>query len=278
MQQVNPSFNIQPGGIDFNTAQLFAEAGPSGISLAVLDAENCFVALVQYAFPAGTADKELAEYLQRVCSNETLLQHPYRRTHLFWNFAESILVPAELMNAERNMNMLNLVFGDAAQTIIRSDFLYRHNLHNVYRLPDSAAGLFSVYLPVATQTHLYSALVTRDMPEGNHLFTVFYSSSMVVLLSREGKLQVVQQFNYSNADDCVYHLLNVCRGFEVLPDSVTLHINGMIDERSALYAAIYKYFLHLVFDELPRGYGYTDEIKNHPPHFFSHLFELASCV
>lgn len=278
MQQVNPSFNIQSGGIDFNSAQLFAEAGPTGISFAVLNEENCFVALLQYAFPAGQGEKELAENLRQVCSNETLLQHHYRRTHLFWNFAESILVPAELMNADRNVNMLNLVFGDAKQAIIRSDFLYRHNLHNVYRLPHSAADVVSACLPVATQTHLYSALVNRDMPEGNHLFTVFYSSSMVIMLCRDGKLQVVQQFNYSNADDCVYYLLNVCKGFDVSPDSVTLHINGMIDERSALYAAIYKYFLHLVFDELPQGYGYTDEIKNHPPHFFSHLFELASCV
>ncbi|MFM6926507.1 MAG: hypothetical protein ACKOU7_13455 [Ferruginibacter sp.] len=32
---MNPSFNIQAPEIDFETAQLFAEAGPTGISLAV---------------------------------------------------------------------------------------------------------------------------------------------------------------------------------------------------------------------------------------------------
>ena len=278
MQHVNPSFNIQAPGIDFETAQLFAEAGPMGISLVVLDADNYFNAVVTYAFAAGLTDAELTENIQLVCSGENLLQKQYRKTHIFWSFTESILVPTELMNTDRNINMLNLVFGDARQGAIRSDFLYKHNLHNVYRLPDAVADIFAMRLPVATQTHLFSTMVNKDLPEGNHLFTVFYSNSLTIMLCKEGKLQVVQNFTYSNADDCVFHLLNVCKGFEVEPDSATLHINGMIDEKSGLYAAIYKYFLNIVFDKLPDDYTYPDEIKEHPAHFFSHLFALASCV
>ncbi len=278
MQHVNPSFNIQAPGINFETAQLFAEAGPMGVSLIVLGTDNCFNAVVTYAFEPGLSDTKLTENLQVICKTEYLLQQQYSKTHIFWSFTESILVPAELMNADRNVNMLNLVFGDARQGIIRSDFLYKHNLHNVYRLPDTVADIFANNLPVATQTHLFSALVNRDMPTGNHLFTFFYSSSLTIMLCKEGKLQVVQNFTYSNADDCVFHLLNVCKGFEVEPDSATLHINGMIDEKSGLYAAIYKYFLNMEFDKLRDDYTYMDEIKNYPQHFFSHLFALASCV
>lgn len=182
------------------------------------------------------------------------------------------------MNEDRNINMLNLVFGDARQGTIRSDFLYKHNLHNVYRLPDANADIFAACLPVATQTHLFSALVNRDMPAGDHLFTVFYSNSITIMLCKGGNLQVIQNFVYNNTDDCVFHLLNVCKGFDVQPDAAMLHINGMIDEKSGLYAAIYKYFLNIAFDKLPEDRTYTDEIKDHPPHFFSHLFELASCV
>ena len=148
----------------------------------------------------------------------------------------------------------------------------------MYRTPEPVIDIFSAALPVATQTHLFSAIVNRDLPAGNHLFSVFYSNSLTILLCKEGKLQVIQNFNYTHADDCVFHLLNVCKGFDVQPDSVTLHINGMIDEKSGLYASVYKYFLNIEFDELPGSYTYADEIKNHPPHFFSHLFALASCV
>ena len=278
MQHVNPSFNIQATEIDFETAQLFTEAGPMGFSLVVLGADNCFKAVVIYPFSPGIIETEIADKLKEICNSENLLKKQYSRSHNFWAFTESILVPAELMNADRNLNMLNLVFGDAKQGIIHSDFLYKHNLHNVYRIPEAVIDTFSAALPVATQTHLFSAIVNRDMPEGNHLFTVFYGNSLTIMLCKEGKLQVIQNFNYTHADDCVFHLLNVCKGFDVQPDSVTLHINGMIDEKSGLYASVYKYFLNIEFDELPGSYTYADEIKNHPPHFFSHLFALATCV
>lgn len=278
MQQVNPSFNIQSPEIDPGSSQLFAEAGPMGLSLVVLGADNCFNAVVVYSFAAGLNDTEIAEKLKEICNSENLLKNQYSKTHLFWAFAESILVPAELMNADRNQNMLNLVFGDARQGIIRSDFLYKDNLHNVYRIPEQVIDIFSNCLPVATQTHVFSTIVNKDMPAGNHLFTVFYSNSLTIMLCKEGKLQVVQNFNYTHADDCVFHLLNVCKGFDVQPDSVTLHINGMIDANSGLYAAVYKYFLQIEFDTLPEGYTYYEKIKDHPPHFFSHLFVLASCV
>ena len=98
------------------------------------------------------------------------------------------------------------------------------------------------------------------------------------MLCKDGKLQVIQNFNYTHADDCVFHLLNVCKGFEVNPDSVTLHINGMIDKNSALYTTVYKYFLNIEFDTMPEGFSYYEKIKDHPTHFFSHLFALASCV
>lgn len=278
MQQVNPSFNIQAPEIDFNSAQLFAEAGPMGISLAVLAADNCFSAVIIYPFAAGLNDAEISEKLREICNSEDLLKKQYSKTHLFWAFTESILVPAELMNADRNQNMLNLIFGDAKQGSIRSDFLYRHNLHNVYRIPEQWIDIFSNCLPVATQTHMFSCIVNKDVPAGNDLFTVFYSNSLTIMLCKDGKLQVIQNFNYTHADDCVFHLLNVCKGFDVKPDSVVLHINGMIDANSGLYEAVYKYFLQIEFDTLPDGYAYYEKIKDHPPHFFSHLFTLASCV
>ena len=278
MKHVNPSFSIQAPKINFEAAQLFAEAGPMGFSIVVLEADNCFKALVTYTFETGLSDVDMAEKFKDIFSSENLLQKQYNKTHIFWSFAESILVPGELMNADHNVNMLNLVFGDARPGVIRSDFLYRHNLHHVYRTPQTVIDIFSNQLPVATQTHVFSTMVNRDLPEGNHLFTVFYSNSLTIMLCKEGKLQVVQNFIYSHADDCVFHLLNVCKGFDVQPDSVTLHINGMIDAKSGLYETIYKYFLQIDFDKLPEACTYHETIKDHPPHFFSHLFALASCV
>ncbi len=277
MKHVNPSFSIQAPKINFDTAQAFIEAGPTGLSLVVLD-ENIFKAVVVYSSPAGLAANELTEFYAGIFSSENLLQRQYSRAHIFWSYPQSILVPAELMNEDRNLNMLNLVFGDAEQGGIRSDFLYKHNLHNVYRIPQSATNSLGAHLPLATQTHIFSAMVNRGLPEGDHLYTVFYSNSITIMLCKEGKLQVIQNFAYHEPEDCVFHLLNVCKGFDVQQSAVTLHISGMIDEKSGLYAAIYKYFLQVAFDELPSEYDYHEAIKEQPAHFFSHLFALPECV
>lgn len=73
------------------------------------------------------------------------------------------------------------------------------------------------------------------------------------------------------------HLLNVCRSFDVEPNKVKLHINGMIDE-GRICTQPFTNTLHIEFDKLPGNYTYAEEIKAHPAHFFSHLFALASCV
>lgn len=278
MQHVNPSFNIQQPGINFETARLFAEAGPMGISITVLDSNNCFVAVIEYAFSPGLTVQDLAEKFTGIFKTEKLLQQKFSKTYMYWSFAQSILVPAELMNDDRNANMLNLVFGDSKKGIIHSDFLFKHNLHNVYRIPENVIDVFSVYLPVAIQTHFFSAMVNRDIPAGNNLYTVFYSNSLTIMLCKDAKLQVIQNFDFINPDDCIFHLLNVCKGFEVAADSVNLHISGMIDMGSGLFSAVNKYFLHTTFDELPEGFEYTAAIQELPSHFFSSLFYLASCV
>ena len=268
------SFNIQAPGIYTESAQLFVEVGPRGISIVIMNTGNFFQAVVIYSFPDQLNEAALKEILQ---GNELLQQH-YLKTHIFWAFPESILVPPELMNDDSNIEMLNLVYGDAKGDPVKSDFLYKHNLHNIYRIPETIRGSLSAKFPMATQSHQYSLLVNRNFKKEDELFVVFYTNHLTMMLCKEGHLQVIQDFEYSSPDDSVYHLLNACKSFEVMPAKVILHISGLIDERSGLYASIYKYFLNVEFDKLPGNFSCTEEIKDHPPHFFSHLFALASCV
>ena len=271
---MNPSFNIQAPGIYTESAQLFIEAGPMGISYVIMNTGNFFQAVVIYSFPNRMSETELKEIL---LSNELLQQH-YLKTHIFWSFPESILVPPELVNDNSNIEMLNLVYGDATDGIIKSDFLYKHNLHHIYRIPETIRVSLSAKFPNATQSHQYSLLVNRNFKKEDELFVVFYTNHLTMMLCKEGLLQLIQDFEYTSPDDSVYHLLNACKSFDVMPNKVLLHISGLIDERSGLYAAIYKYFLNVELDKFRSDFSYIEEIKDHPAHFFSHLFFQASCV
>lgn len=275
---MNPSFNILAPNIYTGSATLFIEAGPTGISFVVLNTGDCFQAVVTYSFPNRMNPAEIQEEMEEILRTEPLLQKPFSKTHLIWTYPESILVPPELYDREQSKDMLELVFGDLVQGSIFHDFLYRHNLYNTHRIPDSIRRIFEERIPVSTQRHQYSLLIDRARQEGNELFLCFYSGSFTLMLCKDGNLQIIRNVIYNTPEDVAYYLLDTCRCFEIAPDSVKLSLSGMIDKKSNLYAAVYKYFLHIEFAELPPHHAVAEEIRAHPPHFFSHLFYQALCV
>ena len=147
---MNPSFNIQAQGIYTGSAQLFVEAGPLGISFVIMNTGKFFQAVVIYSFPEQMSETQLKEILQ----NNELLQHQYLKTHIFWTWPESILMPPELVNEESNAEMLNLVYGDEKKSVIKNDFLYQHNLHNVYRIPEVIRNCVEAKFPYVRKNAL----------------------------------------------------------------------------------------------------------------------------
>ncbi len=275
---MNPSFHIQAAKIDTTSAHLLVEAGPMGISFVIRDAGNCFPAVVVYSFPANINAAAIADQLEEIITGETILQQQYKKKDIVWTFPESILVPPEFMDASANVEMLNLIYGDLNRANTKTDFLFRHNVHNIYRVPVEVSNAFARHFPYANETHQYSLLPDLLPNAGNHLLAVFYNSRFTLVLHKEGKLQLIRNFEYHDPDDAAYHLLNVCENFETDVANVELHLTGMIDAGSGLYAGLYKYFLNIQFETLPENVLYTDEIKDQPHHYFSYLFALSLCV
>ncbi len=249
-----------------------------GVSFVITDANNCFSAVVMYSFPAGMHTGAIAEHITRILKEEECVQQLYKKTAIAWTFPESILVPNEFMNVAVAPEMLNLVYGDIAGGAVRSDFMFRHNLHTVYRIPEAVINDLPVALQFVNQTHLYSLIPDLLPKHGDRLWVIFYSHRLVVALGKHGYLQVIQNFEYQHAEDAAWHLLNICESFEVNVGEVTLHLSGLIDVESSLYSGLYKYFLKIELEPLPGNATYTDAIKTHPAHFFSHLFAEALCV
>lgn len=275
---MNPSFNIRSADIDSSSSHLFIEAGPAAVSLAVLDDKNCFTAVVVYALQAGDTGS-LAGQLQEILHDESLLQLNYRKTAVIWNFRESSIIPNDWTNRTDNKDLLNLVYGPSDSSATKSDFLFRLNLHNIYRVPESIDTLFRNKFLFASHTHQYSLLpeVAGKEP-GDRLWVSFGGGCLTAVLLKDGRFQLVQQFRYSGADDAAYFLLNTCERFGMDPSEVQLQLCGMIDPDSNLYIGIYKYFLNISWFELPDSFDYCAEIREQPAHFFSPLFATAACV
>jgi Protein of unknown function (DUF3822) len=272
---VEPSFNIRTGNTASANQHLLAEAGPQGLSLVCADADtNTVTSCVVYHFAPGMSAAAIAAQLQQLFATEPLLAQPYKKTDFVYAFNQAVLTPHEVYNSVSNTEMLDAVFGDAEET----DFVYKQNLHNVYRVPAAVNAVVNAAFPAANFTHQYSLLADAFGGEGNRLHAIFYTHSITVLLRRGGKLQVIQHFTYDTAETAAWHLLNTCRSFDIAANDAELVLHGMIDNKSALYTELYKYFQQVSFAGLPDGLKYSIEEAAMPHHFFSHLFAMMLCV
>jgi Protein of unknown function (DUF3822) len=274
---VEPSFNIRTENVDAASLQVLVEAGPQGLALVAVDGNSKTVAhCVAWHFAAGTSAEMAAATIAALFAQEPLLQQSYQKAELVYSFGESILTPQEVFASVDANEMIQQVYGDAQDGIVRTDFVYSHHLHNVYRLPMAAARLALQGNTVTTE-HQYSALLNGFSGNGDALWAIFYPHSVTVLLRKGGALQIVQQFAYTSPEDAAWYMLAVCEQFGVAAPELPLTLFGMIDQRSALYAEIYKYFLHISFAALPEGLVWPDALPQQPPHFFSHLFTALLC-
>lgn len=271
------SFNILTPVTYTNDCSLFIEISGQGISYWALKADNTCFALSVYHFDIGTTNEKAASYLKDITGQQLLLQQAFKKIHIIYAFAESLLVPDKFMNAATNDEMLELVYGDNGESVTRSNFIEQLDLHNVYRVPKQVDSVIAHLFSLASHSHLYSILSNRNKKTGNQLYCIFGSTSIIVQLIKAGKLQIIQHFDYKMPEDAAYHLLNVCGRFEVLLTDTDVLLNGMIDRESILYNELNKYFPQLSFAVLPETFSYDDEIKTYPSHYFSHLFEIAAC-
>jgi hypothetical protein len=274
LQQV---FQILPLDINPSDTNFFGEVSDGGFSFFYQnDADKMITGLSVFIFEKKNININIASDLQKIFNDQDLLKRTFKNIFVSYSFCESVLTPRVHYYEKQNSENINLVFGDATTGIILTDHIEALDLYNAYRIPADVHEVINSHYSNANTIHQYSVLVKQLSPGGNILRVIFYHHKIIIVLQKDGKLQIIQAFSYKTAEDVVYHMLNVCNQFNVAEPDVELC--GMIEKDSALFTEIQKYFLNINFAALPSELLYTDEIKEYPSQFFSHLFSFALCV
>ena len=257
---------------------MLIEISQQAVSYVVIDNGNECVALYSHQFAPGSGMDWAGNFLKQLVADENILQEDFKSTTILYAHSQSVLVPSDLLQESQKKEMLELVHGDISDAFIRTDFLFRQYTHNVYPVPKQVDSIVSYLFSSPVSTHLYSLLPDMYQSAGNHLHCIFNPTSFVAMLVKDGKLQVIQTFSFKTPEDVAYYLLHLCEAFETPVNEMVLHLNGMIDNSSNLYAELYKYFLNVEFAQLPSQFTYPDDINKYPHHYFSYLFAAVSCV
>lgn len=265
---------ILSGKIDAGDCVLICEAGTDGFSYVIKnEASNEFVALAVYHFSGNYAGENSSPVLKEIFKNEGMLSESFKKVFVIYSYPESVLVPFEMYNSQKNSSVLNMIHGDFTENdAVRSDVIEEIKAYNVYRIPSKLKDDIESQFPSAECLHQYSALAKNASPDGNKITVIFYPNKIVLTVMKEGKLMLVNSFLYKRAEDVSYILLNTCQQFEM--ENVTLEASGLIEQNSALYKEIYKYFEHVSFAPLPGEIIMQEDFAVYPSHFFSHFFTI----
>jgi hypothetical protein len=269
--------NIEPGRVDAENSTLICHVGEGGFSYAIMDdLQNIYVAAVVFNYEHGTRKSEQEKLLGNTLLKQMLLQSNFKKVYIVYSFEESVLMPFELYQSQENDNILKLVHGDMdMNTILLTDIITEYGICNIYRVPENIVNLFKAKFPEAVSRHLYSVLIRQYPPGDNKLFVIFYPQKIIVKLNKDGQTQILNSYKYHSATDVSYILLNICKQFNAY--NIPLELSGMMEQESALYAELHKYFETIHFVQLPSDSKYSEEVIQKPAHYFSPIFVAHSC-
>lgn len=271
------AFSILPARNENISLHLLIEAGNYGISFIWFTKAPLLVqGIAIYNGEANLHPQERENEIKNIFNSNHSLKHSFSSVTVCYNFKESVLVPEKYYNTAAVDETVALIYGEHKGAVIKNDVIKPENIYNLYRVHKNIDAFFSDKLPAAAFCHSTSLQLNNKMTD-TYLHCIIFHNAIKVIFYKEGKLQIIQQFGYHTPADVAYHLLNICSQYETEAGSLPLYLSGMIDKDSNLYNELYKYFLNINFDIAPEAI-LSAEIKKYPPHFFSHLTALASCV
>ncbi len=247
------------------------------VSFIILNRENNCIALQSYHLAAETNFENTAAQLKQIVSSQDLFKEDFEKVIIIYAWPTAIIAPGKFVTEDSKKQMLNLVFGDQHDALIKTDVDAVTDRHTIYTVPKQIESVITYLFSSHTSKHLYSLLPAITDLNGNELYCIFCNNNFTAMLLKGGKLQAIQTYQYKSPEDVAYYLLHLCESFEVEVNDTTVHLNGMISEQSNLYNEISKYFLNLQFESLPAGINYPETMNEYPSHYFSHLFAVAQC-
>ncbi len=273
---MNPAFNINNTNGTDAPAHLVIHAGRQGLAIGCFNKGNDLLHWLKiFHFEKGKSDEILAADISDIFKSLPIEQD-FEKVDIVWTFDQYLLIPQKYYSTDTNADLLELVHGNLLDGTTQNDYVYKQNLHVVYKVPASIKKVITSFFPQSNQRHLASLLVETEKTD--LFYVIFYPGSMVVLLKKENRLFALQQFNYNTPDDAAYYLLSTCINNKVNPADTVLIAAGMLDADSSLFLELHKYFKGISFDTFPGSFKEEDSVKNYPSHYFSNLVASAACV
>ncbi len=264
---VSKSFDINTVSLqpfEPSRKRLIVEISPESVSVILWDKEKRIPEAVEIFKGAHGEAGDWESMLQQ----SRLLGFKDLETIVVIAYPEMLLVPAFLYSPDTAKAQLELFFGKNANYYTNGDVLPQQEMVVAWQISEEVKAYLFNHFQVLQLQHLAGLLiVNHKVHEAIEGQIVLYGNIGWVVLWKEGNLQIAKPILFSKPEDLSWHLLNLCRQFEIEPTGVSWKVSGMAEESSPLWQAISK-FLDPV-SPLDAGISLQEDL---PKHYLAHLF------
>jgi hypothetical protein len=229
-----------------------------------------------------SAERPTAQALSEIIANDALLQQNWKEAVIVYNFPDSSLLPEKYFDLGMNKSITELLFGNAFKGLILSEKIPAWDVYNIYRIQREIHGVLQQKFLGGRYWHYYSMLLSaidkqNEMPSYS-LQCIFYPEKFVVAFFKGKQLQLLQTYQYETPEDVSYFLLKICSQFDAEQENLKLIVAGLIEQQSALFTELLKYFQNIECDRIPETVQTKGLLQNFPEHYFSPILKMAVCV
>lgn len=278
-----PVFNIIPKHLppdDYENCRLVIEMNPDYFCYTVLHGKS--VIGLKYYQLSYNNNQEMVNLLEETVNEDGVLKEKMMSCSVLFNWPENCLVPRTHFDKELNKGMLALMYGYLNKGLMLSEEINGSDMYIIYRIPPVLDNFFQRYFPACTYCHYYNLWLDykfkNEQTVADHVSIVFNPKEIIVAVFLSNKIQVIQNLTYQTPEDIAWQILNIYQRFYLKQEETPLLVGGMIDENSAMYEELLKYFQFVELERMPKQIVVPEELLSFPEHFFSPLLKLASCV
>lgn len=224
------------------------------------------------------------DILQSVFEKHPELNHSFHNVKVCYHYPQALLTPVHLHQNENSGTMLETLFGPASggaeETVIISENISEWQINNSYAVPQKVHNKLSRQFSDGKFCHEYSVLLKNMLTEtgsGDSLIIDFIPNQITVFAVKNSRLQLAQKFFYDAPADVIYFLVKICEQFSFNRQLVKILLSGLIDQESAVYNEIHKYFINISFRKVPEGIKLAENFNAVPDHYFITLYNLVLC-
>lgn len=254
---------------DLTGCVLYIETGDEYIACWCRHNETSNVTAFELFTFKQTDAADFESLLKEIQLHSRLLTTSFEKAHCIWANEKCMCIPAEFYNDNAATSYLQFMFGDNASVNFYKNQLNDYEVLAI--LPTDASAAFKSSHNIDSNVHKYYQLLKgqHSNNEENKIHLVFYYTWFIISVFKKGQLQLIQRFYYKSPEDALYHVLNVCKTYELPVSEVNVFASGMIDTNSPLYEMLRGYIQNFALETVDKDLFVAEGFHEYPLHYFT---------